>query len=91
MAQSLTGDSCGIRIQESCGNGGENDDQKTHDTKSRLHHDLRDITLSGIDGSTHTDQIHPAADHAVYNSTHRGRFDRLLRFSCIITDQWQPG
>ena len=27
MAQSLTGDSCGIRIQESRGNGGENGDR----------------------------------------------------------------
>ena len=65
LSQRLAGNTCGVRVQEGGGHGGEYNDQKACDPQPGLYHNLRDIRLSGKNRGSHTNHIHPAAYQTV--------------------------
>ena len=91
FGEQLTGDTCGISVQESCCDCGEDDDDQSHNTEACRQHDLGDIAGTGENGRAHSDDIHPAAHNAVDHGGPGGCRQRLLCLSRVVTDQGQPG
>ncbi len=53
----------------------------SRNAKTRFEQNCRDVRLTGDNGRAHTEEIHPAAEHAVDNRTDSRRLDRLYNIA----------
>ena len=91
VREGFCGDAGRPGIQEGCGDGGENQNEKSCDAKACFDHDDSDVGFSGNNGSAHADDVHPYGDQAVDNHADQRCLPGLVGFSCVVTDQRQPG